>query len=563
MHDSPLSPSSLTTAPRLPLPTGPVCAMLDAIIARFPDNPAIDFLGRKWTYRELGEQIDRACAGFQSLGVKPGTRVGLCLPNTPYYVICYYGVLKAGGIVVNFNPLYVERELRELVEDSGTTLMVTLDLRQIYPKVAALLGNTALERIVVCSMSAILPSVKSLLFSVLKRSELADVPNDPRHIGFAKLIATKTPPRAVEIDPATAVAVLQYTGGTTGLPKGAMLTHANVTGNLTQILGWFPEARWGEEKMLAVLPFFHVFAMTVAMNVALALGAELILLPRFDLETVLKTIARKKPTLFPGVPTIYSAIIGAVAKTPYDLSSLRFCLSGGAPLPIEVKTRFEELTGCTLIEGYGLSEASPVVCCNPLDGAIKPGSIGQPLPGTTVEIRSALDPALIVPRGERGEICVRGPQVMAGYWRRPQDTEDIFIDGALRTGDIGYIDDEGYVFLVDRIKDVILCGGYNVYPRIIEEALYQHEAVAEAVVIGLPDDYRGEAPKAFVRLRDGYSATPEDLKAYLATQISRIEMPKTIELRDDLPRTMVGKLSKKALVDEERAKASTAGDKAS
>jgi long-chain acyl-CoA synthetase len=273
------------------------------------------------------------------------------------------------------------------------------------------------------------------------------------------------------------------------------------------------------------------------------------------LDQVLKLIAKRKPTLFPGVPTLYTALNSAAAKGGHDLSSIRICVSGGAPLPVEVKAQFERLTGCSLVEGYGLSEASPVVTCNPPGGKIKAGSIGLPVPGTTVEVRSHVDPGLLLPQGEHGEICVRGPQVMAGYWGRPEETAEVLQDGILRTGDIGYVDPEGYIFLVDRIKDVILCGGYNVYPRVIEEALYQHPAVAEVVVIGIPDDYRGQAPKAFVRLRDDAEATPEELKTFLTSQISRIELPKAIEIRDELPKTMVGKLSKKELVAEEAAKA--------
>ncbi|MDR3436134.1 long-chain fatty acid--CoA ligase [Telmatospirillum sp.] len=548
-----------------PIAVKSVGAILDETVRLFPDRPGLDFLGRRTTYGELGRLVDFAARGFQQLGVRKGVKVGICLPNTPYFVICYYAVLKAGGTVVNFNPLYVEREIAHQIEDSGTTIMVTLDLRQIYPKVAAMLDTTCLEKVVICPMADVLPAVQGLLFQVLKRSELADVPaEDLRHVTFARLIANDGRLKPVEIDPKTDIAVLQYTGGTTGLPKGAVLTHANITANTEQLSRWVPEIERGQERMLCVLPLFHVFAMTVGMNLGIAFGAELILLPRFDLEQVVKCIARKRPTLFPGVPTIYTAINGAAEKGGWDLSSIRCCISGGAPLPIEVRSRFEQLTGCFLVEGYGLSEASPVVTCNPFR-AVKAGSVGVPLPGTTVEIRAPHDPTEVLAQGEKGEICVRGPQVMAGYWQRPVDTEQIFIDGALRTGDIGYVDEDGYLFLVDRIKDVIISGGYNIYPRVIEEALYQHPSVAEAVVIAVPDPYRGQAPKAFVRLRDGQKTTPEELRQFLAGYISRIELPKAIEIRDVLPKTMVGKLSKKELVAEEEAKAAAGGslDKAS
>jgi long-chain acyl-CoA synthetase len=272
----------------------------------------------------------------------------------------------------------------------------------------------------------------------------------------------------------------------------------------------------------------------------------------------MKCIAKKRPTLFPGVPTIYTALNGAAEKGGWDLSSIRCCISGGAPLPVEVRTRFEQVTGCRLVEGYGLSEASPVVTCNPFE-AVKSGSVGIPLPGTTVEIRAPHDPSLLLGPGEKGEICVRGPQVMTGYWQKPADTAQVFVEGALRTGDIGYVDEDGYLFLVDRIKDVIISGGYNIYPRVIEEALYQHPAVAEAVVIAVPDQYRGQAPKAFVRLRDGIAATPDELRQFLTGYVSRIELPKMIEIRDSLPKTLVGKLSKKELMAEEETKTAAGG----
>jgi len=536
------------------IPVRPLHTVLDEAVARWGARPAMEFLGRSWTYGELDDLVARAATGFQRLGVSKGVRVGLCLPNSPYFVVCYFAVLKAGGIVVNYNPLYVERELAHQVSDSGTRIMVTLDLRQIYPKVAPLLGTTCLERVVVCRMGDALSRVKGLMFRVFKRSEIADIPEDERHVSFSRLVAAPPQPAPVEIDPHTDIAVLQYTGGTTGVPKGAMLTHANLSANVEQVRRWVGDVE-GPHRVLCVLPFFHVFAMTVAMNLGIAVGAELIMLPRFEIKQLMKLIPRRRPTMMPGVPTLYTAINAAARQGRYDLTSIRYCISGGAALPLEVRTEFERLTGCTLVEGYGLTESSPVATCNPVAGQIKDGSIGLPLPGTVIEIRSTIDSARIMPQGEKGEVVIRGPQVMAGYWQRPSETDDVMIDGGLRTGDVGYIDEDGYVFLVDRIKDVILCGGYNVYPRVIEEALYRHPAVAEAVVIGIPDPYRGQAPKAFVRLRDGENATPEDLRAFLTDHLSRIEMPKVIELRDTLPRTMVGKLSKKELVAEEKARA--------
>jgi long-chain acyl-CoA synthetase len=541
-----------------PILPEPVPALLDRAAARFPGRPALDFLGRRTSYGALGRAVDLAARGFQHMGVGRGVKVGLCLPNTPVFVICYYAVLKTGATVVNYNPLYVEREMAQQITDSGTTIMVTLDLRQTYVKVAAMLDVTCLERIVVCRMADCLTAIQGLLFLAVKRSALAAIPDDARHVSFARLTANDGRVVPVDIDAERDAAVLQYTGGTTGVPKGAILTHANLSANTEQLNRWVPDLAASAERMLCVLPLFHVFAMTVAMNLGIACGAELILLPRFDLEQVLKCIARKHPTLLPGVPTIYSAINGAADKGDWDLSSIRYCISGGAPLPVEVRARFEQLTGCSLVEGYGLSEASPVVTCNPFR-AVKAGSVGLPLPGTTVEIRAPHDPSQLLGPGEKGEICVRGPQVMRGYWQQPGETEATFVDGSLRTGDIGYLDGDGYLYLVDRIKDVILCGGYNVYPRVIEEALYQHPAVAEAAVIGVPDDYRGQIPKAFVCLRRGRQATGEELRQFLGTYVSRIEIPKSIEIRESLPKTMIGKLSKKALLAEELGRASGDG----
>lgn len=541
-----------------PVETRPLGDVLDRAVAQFGPRPAIDFLGRRWTYAELGGLVDRCARGLEDLGVGPGVRVGLCLPNTPYSVICFFAVLKLGGIVVNYNPLYVPRELEHQIADSGTRIMITLDVAQILPKVADLLKTTRLEAVVVCSMAAILPPIKSLLFRILKRKDLATPPaGDRRFVGFERLLANDGRYTPARIDPLTDIAVLQYTGGTTGVPKGAMLTHANLTANMEQIVRYLPDPHPGQERMLGVLPLFHVFAMGVVMNVGVALGAELILLPRFELKQVVKTIAKRRPTLFPGVPTIFTAINNLASKQKLDLSSLRFCISGGAPLPVEVRHRFEELTGCALVEGYGLTEASPVVTCNPVTGGARDGSIGVPAAGTTIELRSLEDGHIVTEIGEKGELCVRGPQVMTGYWSRPEETAKTFVDGALRTGDVGYRDADGYYYIVDRLKDLIICSGFNVYPRVIEEALYQHPAVAEVTVIGVPDAYRGQAPKAFVRCLADKTVTPEELMTFLTGYISKIEMPKAIEIRDELPKTMIGKLSKKELVADELAKAAS------
>ena len=334
-----------------------------------------------------------------------------------------------------------------------------------------------------------------------------------------------------------------------------MLTHANLSANIAQSRLWFVAAREGQEKTLGVLPFFHVFAMTVVMGLSIEIGAEIILLPRFELDQVMKTIDGKKPTLFPAVPTIYTAVANHPDLSKYDVTSIRMCISGGAPLPVEVKQRFEHLTGATVTEGYGLTESSPVACCNPFTSENKPGSIGLPLPGTTIEIVSLEDRSKVLGVGERGEVTIRGPQVMKGYWNQPEETAATLVDGRLHTGDVGTIDADGYVYIVDRIKDLILAGGFNIYPRNVEEALYLHPAVAECVVAGVPDDYRGETVKAYIKLSAGHGhTTPEDFKAFLKDKLSPIEIPKHWEFRDELPKTMIGKLSRKALLDEEAAR---------
>ncbi|CCQ73245.1 long-chain fatty acid--CoA ligase [Magnetospira sp. QH-2] len=537
----------------------PVHDLLDQAVTDFGDRPCLNFLGRRTSYAEVGDLVTRATKGFRQLGLRPGDRVGLCLPNCPYFVISYFAVLKAGASVVNFNPLLTPNEILDQVVDSGITMMVTLDLKALYPKVAATLRKSALRHVIVCSLSEALPPAKGMLFQLFKRSEIAPVPRDLFNVPFDLLVANGDDPRSVEIDPLNDPAVIQYTGGTTGQPKGAVLTHANLRSNTEQVRLWMAQAAPGPQKILAVLPFFHVFAMTVIQNMGVATGSELVLLPRFDLITVLKTIDAEKPTIFPAVPTIYNAINGHGKLDRYDLSSIRFCISGGAALPDEVRRKFEDLTGCVLVEGYGLTEAAPVVTCNPSWGGGRAGSIGIPLPGTEIEVRSLDHPSQPVDPGEKGEVMVRGPQVMAGYWNREAETEAVLKDGWLRTGDVGHMDADGFVFLTDRLKDVIICSGYNVYPRIIEEALYRHPAVDEVVVIGIPDDYRGEVPKAFVRLHDKVVVSERDLLTFVEQHLNPIERPVAVAFRDELPKTLIGKLSKKELVAEEAAKREALG----
>lgn len=533
----------------------PVHEYLESTVAQFGDRPAADFMGKVWTYSELGDLVDSTAAGLQAMGVGPGVHVGLCLPNTPFYTIFYFAILKIGGTVANFNPLYVEREIAFQARDADVRIMVTMDLKVIYDKVEEVRKEKILDKIIVCPMTFCLPTIKKVLFSLFKRKELADIPRDEAHVWFDELQTRGNSPKPVEIDPHDDIAVLQYTGGTTGVPKGAMLTHQNLSANIEQMRCVFEKARLGEEKMLCVLPFFHVFAMTVAQNLSIILGAEMVLQPRFELKALLEAVKRKQVTLFPGVPTLYTAINNSPMTANYDLSSISLCLSGGAPLPVEVKESFEKLTGCVLVEGYGLTESSPVAAVNPLDENRRAGSIGRLVPGTSARFVSIEDRTTEVAAGEKGELLLHGPQIMKGYWKREDATADtITAEGYLHTGDVGYQDDEGFIYLVDRIKDLILCSGYNVYPRVIEEAIYQNEAVDETIVIAIPDEYRGQSPKAFIKLKEGHSMTGEDMKTFLKEHLSSIEMPREFEFRDELPKTMVGKLSKKELVEEEAQK---------
>lgn len=535
----------------------PLYDLLDSAVAKYGSKTATNFLGKTLTYKEIGQATERAAAGLQKLGIRKGSKVGLLLPNCPTFIIYYFAILKAGGTVVNYNPLYTLDELAFQVKDSETEVMVTLDLKVLFDKVEGLMKAGTLKRSIVASFPSLLPGAKSVLFKLFKAKEMAH-PNKSEVaagvVSDAEVQNNDGKYQRVEIDPANDVAVLQYTGGTTGTPKGAMLTHANVGINAQQSKAWATNLQPGGERVLAALPFFHVFAMTAVMNFALAQGAELIIMPRFVLADAMKLIDKTRPSVMPGVPTMFIAMLNHPKLKSFNMSSLKFCLSGGAPLPVDVKQRFESLTGCKLVEAYGLSETSPGVTCNPLEGPVKEGSIGQPLPATIVSLRDLADPSREVPLGEKGEICIKGPQVMKGYWKRPEETANQFVGEYLRTGDVGIMDEQGFTFIVDRIKDLIICSGYNVYPRRVEEAIYEHPAVEEVTVIGIKDQYRGEAPKAFIKLKAGMPATEADIRKHLETKLSKIELPAEMEFRDALPKTMIGKLSKKELKAEEAAR---------
>ena len=521
--------------------------MLAASATRKGDAPMLDFMGRRFSYTEVADGVARVARGLQQMGIGKGSRVGLFLPNVPHYVAAYYGALAAGATVVNFSPLYTVHELEAQVEDSGTDTLVTLSAAALLPTALAVLDGSSLKRLVVGSIAGGLPAAKSILYRLFKKSEVAALPDDPRIIRFSALIANDGHPEPVAIDAETDVALIQYTGGTTGTPKGAKLTHQNLTANARQVNAIDPDHDAGD-RILGVLPFFHVFANTCVLNRTVLNGGMITMLPRFDARAALQAITRTKATALPGVPTMYQALLDHPDLAKTDFSSLRVCISGGAPMSAELREKFIAATGASLVEGYGLTESSGVVATNPYDGLVKPGTIGQPLPATRIRLLDRDDPTKDASAGETGELAVKGPQIMQGYWNRPDADKDSFTDdGWLRTGDVAAIDDEGYIRIVDRLKDMIAVGGFKVYPSVIEAHLHEHPAVKEAIVLGVPEAYRGEVPKAFVTLEEGFEVSGEALAAWLNPQLGKHERVSTVEVRESLPKTMIGKLDRKAL----------------
>lgn len=536
------------------LPSNPLCALLDDAAALHAERPCAEFRGRCFTYAEIKSLSDRAAKGLVLAGFKPGMKLGLFLPNCPYFVIFYYAGLKAGGTIVNYNPLYAEDEIARQIADSGTDFMVTLDLSMLLHKFTSMFERTKLKRVIVCSLVDQLPSVAGLLFRAAKWRDIASVPGDASYIRGRHLLDNDGAFVPALVDPETAVAVLQYTGGTTGVPKAAVLTHANIYANAMQCKRWFYVADSPDSKSVGVLPLFHALAMTSIMNWSLAVGGSILLEPRFDAVKLLSLIHRKKPTALVGVPTLFTALMNVPTFDRYDLSSLKFCVSGGGPLPLKVQDDFKSRTGVSIWEGYGLSEASPACCINPVHVPNRSGSVGLPLPQTTCEVVSIEDRHTLMKLGETGEICFRGPQVMQGYWNNPVATAEVIIDGRLHTGDVGHMDDDGYVYITDRLKDMINTSGFKVYPRQVEEAIYQHPAVRECAVFGVDDAYRGQAIKAVICLKDGATLSGDDLDVFLEKRLSHIEKPRSYEFRSELPKTAVGKIHKKILIEEEKMK---------
>ncbi|MGE6751815.1 long-chain-fatty-acid--CoA ligase [Rossellomorea sp. NPDC071047] len=540
----------------LDLTEKPLQSYLTEAATLYSSKVAIQFMGKEMTYTELHESALKFAHYLKSLGIKKDDRVAIMLPNTPQSVIAYYGILYAGGIVVQTNPLYMEREIEYQMKDSGAKVILTLDI--LYPRVSKVMKNTGLEHIIVTAIKDYLPFPKNLIYPFIQKKQygiVVKVDHSGQNHLFTEIMKTakpESPDHAFDFD--NDVALLQYTGGTTGFPKGVMLTHKNLVANASMCDAWLYKCKKGEERVLGILPFFHVYGMTAVMILSVMQGYKMILLPKFDPETTLKTIQKQKPTLFPGAPTIYIGLLNHPELKKYDLSSIDSCLSGSAPLPVEVQQQFEEVTGGKLVEGYGLTESSPVTHSNFLwDKERIKGSVGVPWPSTDAAIFS-LETGEPLPPNEMGEIVVKGPQVMKGYWNRPEETEQTLRDGWLLTGDLGYMDERGYFYVVDRKKDMIIAGGFNIYPREIEEVLYEHPAIQEVVAAGVPDEYRGETVKAYVVLKEGEVLTEEELNEFARKYLAAYKVPRIYEFRKELPKTAVGKILRRALVEEERQK---------
>ena len=520
-------------------------AMFFASAERRGEAPLLTFQGARRSYADVAADVRRFATGLIAMGVRPGDRVGLFLPNVPHYVAAYYGIMAAGAVAVNFSPLYTVDELAHQVADSGTRVLVTLSASALLPTALKVLERSSLERLVVGSVAEALPTVPAAAYRLLKRRDIAVVPDHAQVTLWADLLRNEGDAALPTLDPSE-VALLQYTGGTTGTPKGAMLTHANLHANAAQVNDVDPRAGESDaDRILGVLPFFHVFANTCVLNRTVLNGGSIAMLPRFEAGAALKALVAFRATALPGVPTMYQALLDHPDCAGTDFSSLRVCISGGAPLSAALQESWEATTGARLIEGYGLTESSGVVSTNPYKGENRLGTIGQPLPATRVRLLDQDDPTKDAP--ERGEIAVKGPQIMKGYWNRPDADEEVFADGWLRTGDVGTIDADGFIRVVDRIKDMIAVGGFKVFPSQIEAVLAGHPAVRECLVLGLPDDYAGERPRAYAVLGEDGDVTADELAGWLNAKLGKHERVDRVVLRDALPKTPIGKPSRKDL----------------
>ncbi len=539
--------------PHLDYPLVNAFSMLERGMGVSGEREALVFFGKRIRYRELYRYTLNLAASLQALGVDKGDKVALFLPNCPAYPMAYYALLKIGAVVVQFNPMYTPRELDLLLKDSGARVVITLDL--LAYKFETILAEGMVDALIMAKLQDFLPFPLNLLFplKVRKEPKLNRGKWGNKVIDFIPLIREERDLRLVEVDPQEDVAVFQYTGGTTGLAKAAMLTHANLVANTIQTRAWTYKSQEGKEVVLCVLPFFHVYGMTAAMNVGFYMGSTLILVPRFDVKEVVRLIGKYRVTMFPGVPTIYVAINEYASQRKVDLSSVDVCISGGAPLPVEVAQEFERITGGRVVEGYGLSEASPVTHANPVWNRRRFGSIGIPFPDTEAKVVDPYTGEGLL-KGEVGELAVKGPQVMKGYWNRPDETAQVLRKGWLHTGDMARMDEDGYFYIVDRKKDMIISGGYNIYPREVEEVLYEHPRILEAAVIGVPHGYKGEVVKAYVVSKEGCELTEEEVIEFCKERLAPYKLPKEVEFVKDLPKSMIGKVLRRELREKELLK---------
>ncbi len=532
---------------RLEVPSGLLPDLVAESVRQWPNRTALLFYGARWSYRRFWEESGRFAAALARDGIGPGDRVALYLPNCPAYPIALFGVLRVGAVAVQVSPLYFGDELAALLRDAEPKALVTLEI--LYPNVARLAATYSVPRTFVARLREFYPPWKRPFVNLVLRrmGRSTAFPRDASVRRWRDALRTRGAVPAFRGDPATTVAVLQYTGGTTGVPKGAMLSHRNLVANVTQGNAWNTGREPGGEVVLASIPFFHIYGLTIALLLGLAEGGTIVMQTRPDVPELLRLVDRHRPTQFPGVPALYQAFVDRPDLGKYRLRSIKYCLSGSAPLPADVARRFHELTGGTLLEGYGLTEASPATHANPVDGERRPGSIGLPLPGTDQRVVDPSDPDRTLASGDVGELEVRGPQVMLGYYRRDDETARVLRDGWLRTGDLARIDVDGYAYIVDRIKDVILVGGLNVYPREVEEALLQHPGVAEAAVIGIPSRSLGEVPMAFVVRRPGATCGETELIEFVRGRIAHYKAPRAIRFRDALPKSPVQKVLRREL----------------
>lgn len=537
----------------LEYPRVPLTAFLTQTAESFPHQNALHFFGKQITYADLLSMSYQFAHALIRRGVKKGDRIAIMLPNCPQAAIAYYGILFAGGTVVMTNPLYTERELTHQLVDSGASAIIGLDL--LYSRIMKVKPTAMVKRVMITSVSDFLPFFKKILYPFAQRKQKKPIPDihySNEVESFLHVVnESDASPIEVDVDPEVDLALLQYTGGTTGTAKGVMLTHYNLVANTIQCQACLYKMEQGKEKILTALPLFHVFGMTAAMNYGVSIGAEIILVPRFDPAEILKLIDKLRPTMFPGAPTMFIGLINHPAIQKYNLSSIKACVSGSAPLPLEVQSRFEELTKGKIAEGYGLTETSPVTHSDPFWGRRINGSIGLPWPDTECRIVDPVSGEEVV-QGAVGELAVKGPQVMLGYWNRPKETAAVLRDGWLLTGDMGYMDEDGYFYIVDRKKDMIIAGGFNIYPREVEEVLFLHPAVLEAVVIGVPDPYRGETVKAFIVTKAGHELDEGELDRFCRQKLAAYKVPHMYEKRTELPKTMVGKVLRRQLQEEEK-----------